>query len=151
MPISACSGRNIELTTKGNEGEVFLMEKKTQVQTGLLALILITLLMSSGCSTVKRDLPVFNQQFQSGCYTGAGELASGNAGKNEDKISDTLWGLQAGAAARASGALETSNEFFDLCEKRIKKDQEKLALLKTGAQAGAVLVNDTILNYKSEE
>jgi hypothetical protein len=123
----------------------------------LLPLVWIALLAMSGCATMNKDLPVFNNNFRTGAYMEAGTLAAQKAGKLDGdaagipETSDLLWALQAGAAKRACGEYEQSTAFFDASENAIK-DYNKTGMIgNAGATLGSILVNDTILNYPPEE
>jgi len=123
----------------------------------LLPMVWIALVALSGCATVKKDLPAFNNNFRTGAYTEAGSFAAEKAKNTIEKntgiprTGNLLWALQAGAAKRACGEYDLSTAFFDASENAIKDYNETGLVGDAGTTLGSIFVNDTVLKYPPEE
>jgi len=95
-------------------------------------LLLITLLLLTGCASYEKQTQSFRGAWNSGNTIEASKVANIKVYDNIDSKDSVVWLLEQGAALRANDQLEESNYAFDRAEKRIKyyESQAKLSLSK---------------------
>ena len=112
--------------------------------------VFIVLTFLGGCAAGKQTLPVYDGQFQSGCYDQAAATALKHADFKEPE--DTIvWLLEAGAAEQALGHFEESIKCFDACEAGFQHHELENSALKVAKDGATLLVNDSIRAYQGEE
>ncbi|MCG8532013.1 MAG: hypothetical protein MI749_15310 [Desulfovibrionales bacterium] len=111
-------------------------------------LVLIFMIYSlSGC--IRQPSFRYSQYYDAGQYDEAAESLGLTAEQMRTPDSGVLLGyLNAGVALRYSGAKKRSSAIFDMVETITKANDEQFLLGKAGASLGAVLLNDTILDYR---
>ena len=108
--------------------------------------------MLSGCGTQHRSqLDKFNVLYGSGQYVEAANSQVSDSDINHGSSSDLLGFLQAAAALRAGNDYEQSSKIFDICEDIIKIHNQQTLAGSMASTTGAVLINDTVLEYRSSQ
>lgn len=111
-----------------------------------VAFVVLFVISLSGCASVNQAerIDAFNAPFSQGQYCQAAE--------QELQHSPSLIGnLQAAAALRYCQQYDRSNALFDKCEADIKEINEKSLASGMAGSLGAVLINDSVLEYRATE
>lgn len=113
---------------------------------------MVMVLMLSGCGTQHRSqLEKFNVLYGSGQYSEAASSQVDEGDIRSASSSDLLAFLQAAAALRANEEYEQSSLLFDICEDIIKVHNQESLAGSMASTTGAVLINDTVLDYRSSQ
>jgi hypothetical protein len=96
----------------------------------------------------KKDIEKFNILFENAQYEQAADFVLERIGDKREDKAKLLQSMQAAAALRYSNRMELSSLLFDECEAIIKAHDEKLFASNAASSAGAVLLNDSSLDYK---
>ena len=112
-------------------------------------LLLITLLLLTGCASYEKQTQSFRGAWNSGNTIEASKVANIKVYDNIDSKDSVVWLLEQGAALRANDQLEESNFAFDRAEKRIKyyEGQAKLSLSK---EATGLVTNLAAIPYEGK-
>ncbi len=112
----------------------------------------LAVLLTSGCAAIQQEKQdSFDQLYTAGRYHQAANLELKEKGDKKADPSCLLPSLQAAATLRFAGDYQQSSSLFDECEKIIKQHNEELLAKKATSNIGAVLVNDTLLDYQATE
>ncbi len=94
-----------------------------------------------GCATTAQMLPQYEAKFRAGDFKGAKEVS-------KSVSNDILWSLQEATALRMQKEYKASIQVFDSVDSAFKKYDEQLLLGSATQSVGAVLINDTIMDYE---
>lgn len=113
----------------------------------------LVILLISGCASMiaRKHLDSFNAKYASGNYEDAAKFELERIGDEKADPSCLLENLQAATALRYCGKYQRSIERFDDCEVIIKHFNQKLLLENAGANIGATLTSDALLDYRGQE
>ena len=103
-------------------------------------------LLASGCKTYQEQNKVI-KYWQQGNLTNAVAEATKQADKNANNKDAVIWRLEQGAALRADGQYEASNEAFAKAQEKMD-DYAQKAKVRVGQETGALLSNQAELDYE---
>ncbi|HCD36887.1 MAG TPA: hypothetical protein DEQ23_07710 [Chlorobium sp.] len=96
----------------------------------------------------KKDILKFNKMYERGEYAEAADFELDRIGDDRSDKAKLLQSLQAAAALRYDSRLELSSRLFDESDAILREHEEKLLASTASSSAGAVLLNDSSLDYK---
>ena len=113
----------------------------------------LAILASTGCSSIqqKNDYKKLNEPLAKGDISAAlvnTEELAGEIDPNNGETNDLLWTLQAGTLNHATGNNKRTIMYLDSAEKSFKDENAEGLVTNSGETAGAVLVNDAVLDYE---
>jgi hypothetical protein len=113
----------------------------------------IAILASTGCSTIlqNNDYKKLNEPLAQGDVVKAlinTEELAGDINPENGEADDLLWTLQAGTLNHATGNNQRTIMYFDSAEKSFKDENAEGLIENSSETAGAVLVNDAVLDYE---
>lgn len=123
------------------------------IRMNFVCLFLFFLLtLAFGCSAMhNRERAAFNKLYNSGNYMKVAAIELQKKGDKKSDPSNLLHSMQAGTALRYSKQYNESSSVFDECEEIIKYHNEKMMAQNVLSNAGAVMVNDSVLDYTGTE
>ncbi len=118
--------------------------RKPGVQSLLLAAL--AGLLATGCQTYQEQNKVI-QYWNQGNLTNAVVEATKKADENANNKDAVIWRLEQGAALRANGQYEDSNQAFQKAQEKMD-DYAQKAKVRLGQETGALLSNQAELDYE---
>lgn len=112
----------------------------------MLVLAALTCVLATGCKTYQDKNHVI-QYWQQGRLTKAVTEATKMADANANNKDAVIWRLEQGAALRATGQYEASNQAFDQAQEKMD-DYAQKAKVRVGQETGALLSNLASLDYE---
>lgn len=101
----------------------------------------ISTLVFTGCATTTATLPQYEAKFKMGDFKGAKEIS-------QTQQKDILWSLQEATASKMQNDYISSNKKFDFVDNEFRKYDEQILAGAAVENIGAVLVNDSIMDYQ---
>ena len=110
----------------------------------------VALLLLTGCGAGLQNLGKSTAHMQEAkkVRTKAGYQELFTEYKDQNKTDDLLWDYEAGTVGNYVAAYKDSVFYFDRAEELIKKYDEEVLASKALANVGAVLTNDTFMDYR---
>ncbi len=112
----------------------------------LLLPVLGAAMFTTGCQTYEQKNKVISY-WRRGDIPGAVNEATDKANQNADSKDAIVWRLEQGAALRAAGQFEKSNQAFDQAQEKID-DYAQKADVRLGQETAALLSNQANLAYE---
>lgn len=131
-----------------------MMISKTKIWSCCFSTVLVFMCLCFGCVSTMvqtKNLREFNDLYACGHYLEAADVGIKKKGQKKTKPSSLLQSLQAASALRCASQYEKSSALFDECEVIIKEHNEKILAADAVSNIGAVLVNDSVLDYRAQE
>lgn len=115
-------------------------------------LIFIAIILTSGCASMmqKNELIAFNRLYSTGQYNEAANTEI-RIKQGKKSASSLLQSLQAAVALRYAQQYTQSSSLLDECEEVIKYQNEQALSADVASNTGAILVNDSVMDYKGTE
>lgn len=113
----------------------------------LMPIVVVSLLFC-GCASYTNQTEQFRSQWVAGNTEVAAQIATEEAEERADTRDAIVWRLEQGAALRANGQFDGSNQAFEKAEGEIKYFREDAARVRGGKEAVSAVTNLAAVPYE---